>query len=122
MSAKYDVVATVGQYEKDGQVKYLNRKVGVIVSTQKGYRLNSMPALTRQVARSDLTMARYGLRCSSRKRRSNSSRAHLDKLRLTTVSTTISRSKSTSYSKLKALNRAFSFARRKPWKPTFPRF
>ncbi|HHX0886511.1 TPA: hypothetical protein ACU6E5_004296 [Pseudomonas aeruginosa] len=39
MSAKYDVVATVGQYEKDGQVKYLNRKVGVIVSTQKGYRL-----------------------------------------------------------------------------------
>ncbi len=39
MSVKYDVVATVGQYEKDGQVKYLNRKVGVIVSTQKGYRL-----------------------------------------------------------------------------------
>ncbi|MGU1462896.1 hypothetical protein ACSEVU_25990 [Pseudomonas aeruginosa] len=39
MSQKYDVVATVGQYEKDGQVKYLSRKVGVIVSTQKGYRL-----------------------------------------------------------------------------------
>ncbi|MFT0679520.1 hypothetical protein [Pseudomonas aeruginosa] len=39
MSVKYDVVASVGQYEKDGQVKYLNRKVGVIVSTQKGYRL-----------------------------------------------------------------------------------
>ncbi|WP_225610413.1 hypothetical protein [Pseudomonas sp. PDM23] len=39
MSVKYDVVATVGQYEKDGQTKYLNRKVGVIVSTQKGFRL-----------------------------------------------------------------------------------
>ncbi|EPN4461352.1 hypothetical protein ACT1UE_000516 [Pseudomonas aeruginosa] len=39
MSVKYDVVATVGQYEKDGQVKYLNRKVGAIVSAQKGYRL-----------------------------------------------------------------------------------
>lgn len=39
MGVKYDVVATVGQYEKDGQTKYLTRKVGVIVSTQKGFRL-----------------------------------------------------------------------------------
>ncbi|MCM4075454.1 hypothetical protein [Pseudomonas aeruginosa] len=39
MSVKYDVVATVGQYEKDGQVKYLSRKVGVIVNTKNGFRL-----------------------------------------------------------------------------------
>lgn len=39
MSVRYDVVATVGQYEKDGQTKYLTRKVGVVVKTQKGYRL-----------------------------------------------------------------------------------
>ncbi|MCT5734008.1 hypothetical protein ACM7N4_24145 [Pseudomonas aeruginosa] len=39
MSAKYDVVATVGQYEKDGQTKYLSRKVGVIVNTKNGFRL-----------------------------------------------------------------------------------
>lgn len=39
MSVRYDVVATVGQYEKDGQTKYLTRKVGVVVNTQKGFRL-----------------------------------------------------------------------------------
>lgn len=39
MSVRYDVVATVGQYEKDGQIKYLTRKVGVVVNTQKGFRL-----------------------------------------------------------------------------------
>ncbi|HCF7612813.1 hypothetical protein [Pseudomonas aeruginosa] len=39
MSVKYDVVATVGQYEKDGQTKYLSRKVGVIVNTKHGFRL-----------------------------------------------------------------------------------
>ncbi|HBP6823491.1 TPA: hypothetical protein L6B08_26905 [Pseudomonas aeruginosa] len=39
MSVKYDVVATVGQYEKDGQTKYLSRKVGVIVNTKNGFRL-----------------------------------------------------------------------------------
>lgn len=39
MSVKYDVVATVGQYEKDGQTKYLSRKVGVIVNTKNGLRL-----------------------------------------------------------------------------------
>ncbi len=35
MSVKYDVVATVGQYEKDGQVECLSRKVGVIVKHQR---------------------------------------------------------------------------------------
>lgn len=39
MSVRYDVVATVGKYEKDGQTKYLTRKVGVVVNTQKGFRL-----------------------------------------------------------------------------------
>lgn len=36
---KYDVVATVGQYEKDGQTKYISRKVGAVIQTDKGFRL-----------------------------------------------------------------------------------
>ena len=39
MSIKFDVVATVGSYEKDGQKKYLNRKVGAVIETQHGPRL-----------------------------------------------------------------------------------
>lgn len=36
---KYDVVATVGTYEKNGEKKYLTRNVGSIIQTQKGFRL-----------------------------------------------------------------------------------
>lgn len=36
---KYDVVATVGTYEKDGQTKYLTQNVGQIFETAKGPRL-----------------------------------------------------------------------------------
>lgn len=36
---KYDVVATVGQYEKDGQTKYISRKVGAVIQTDKGFRM-----------------------------------------------------------------------------------
>ena len=36
---KYDVVATVGTYQKDGETKYLSRKVGAIIQTQHGPRL-----------------------------------------------------------------------------------
>jgi len=39
MSLKYDVVATTGTYEKDGQTKYISRKVGAVISTQHGFRL-----------------------------------------------------------------------------------
>lgn len=39
MSKKYDVVATVGRYEKDGQTKYITRNVGSVIQTQKGFRL-----------------------------------------------------------------------------------
>lgn len=35
----YDVVATVGTYEKDGQKKYISQNVGRIIQTQKGPRL-----------------------------------------------------------------------------------
>lgn len=36
---KYDVVATVGTYEKDGQKKFISRKVGVVIQTDKGFRM-----------------------------------------------------------------------------------
>lgn len=36
---KYDVVATTGSYEKDGQTKYLSKNVGTVIETQKGLRL-----------------------------------------------------------------------------------
>ena len=36
---KYDVVATIGKYEKDGQTKFVNRNVGAIIQTDKGFRL-----------------------------------------------------------------------------------
>lgn len=39
MSKRYDVVATIGQYEKDGQTKYVTRNVGAVIQTQKGFRL-----------------------------------------------------------------------------------
>lgn len=39
MSLKYDVVATIGSYEKNGEKKYISRRVGAVVSTQHGYRL-----------------------------------------------------------------------------------
>lgn len=39
MAKKYDVVATIGKYEKDGQTKYVNRNVGAVISTDKGFRL-----------------------------------------------------------------------------------
>lgn len=39
MSRKFDVVATVGKYEKEGQTKYISRNVGVIIETKHGLRL-----------------------------------------------------------------------------------
>lgn len=36
---KYDVVATVGSYEKAGEKKYINRKVGAVIQTEKGFRM-----------------------------------------------------------------------------------
>jgi hypothetical protein len=36
---KYDVVATIGTYEKDGQTKYVTRTVGAVIETAKGPRL-----------------------------------------------------------------------------------
>lgn len=39
MAKKYDVVATLGSYERDGQKKYITRNVGSVIQTQKGFRL-----------------------------------------------------------------------------------
>lgn len=39
MSKKYDVVATTGTYEKNGEKKYVTRNVGAVISTQHGFRL-----------------------------------------------------------------------------------
>jgi len=39
MGKKYDVVATTGTYEKDGQKKFINKNVGAIIETQHGPRL-----------------------------------------------------------------------------------
>lgn len=39
MSYRYDVVATIGTYEKDGETKYITRKVGGVISTDKGFRM-----------------------------------------------------------------------------------
>jgi single-strand DNA-binding protein len=36
---KYDVVATTGTYQKDGQTKYVNKNVGAVISTQHGFSL-----------------------------------------------------------------------------------
>ena len=36
---KYDVVATIGTYEKEGQTKYLTRNVGRVIETKNGLRL-----------------------------------------------------------------------------------
>lgn len=38
MSYKY-VVATIGTYQKDGEKKYINRKVGTLLETQYGPKL-----------------------------------------------------------------------------------
>lgn len=37
MAKKYDVVAIIGKYEKDGQTKFVNRNVGAIIKTDKGF-------------------------------------------------------------------------------------
>lgn len=39
MSKKYDVVATTGTYQKDGETKYINRNVGAVIQTKHGFRL-----------------------------------------------------------------------------------
>ncbi len=39
MAKKYDVVATLGTYERDGEKKYISRNVGSVIQTQKGFRL-----------------------------------------------------------------------------------
>lgn len=39
MSKLFDVVATTGKYQKDGQTKYLNKTVGSIIETKHGNRL-----------------------------------------------------------------------------------
>lgn len=36
MAKKYDIVATIGKYEKDGETKYINRNVGAVLETQHG--------------------------------------------------------------------------------------
>ena len=36
MAKKYDVVATVGTYQKDGEKKYLNKNVGSVIETKHG--------------------------------------------------------------------------------------
>ena len=36
---KYDVVATVGTYEKDGKTKYLSQNVGQVFETKNGPKL-----------------------------------------------------------------------------------
>lgn len=35
---KYDVVATIGKYDKDGKTKYITRNVGRILETKDGYK------------------------------------------------------------------------------------
>lgn len=39
MAKRYDVVATTGTYEKEGQKKYINRNVGAVLETQHGLSL-----------------------------------------------------------------------------------
>ncbi len=34
-----DLVATIGKYEKDGQTKYVSRKVGTLIETDKGLKV-----------------------------------------------------------------------------------
>ena len=36
MAVRYDVVATIGTYQKNNQTNYINRKVGNIIDTQNG--------------------------------------------------------------------------------------
>ena len=37
MAKVYDVVATTGKYEKDGQTKYRTQNVGAVIQTKEGY-------------------------------------------------------------------------------------
>jgi single-strand DNA-binding protein len=39
MAKKFDVVATVGTYQKDGETKYISRNVGAIIDTKYGPKL-----------------------------------------------------------------------------------
>lgn len=39
MSKIYDVVATTGTYQKDGEKKYISRNVGAVIETKHGPRL-----------------------------------------------------------------------------------
>ena len=39
MAKVYDVVATVGTYEKDGETKYISRNVGAVIETRNGLSL-----------------------------------------------------------------------------------
>ena len=39
MGKLYDVVATIGSYEKAGEKKYINRNVGSVIETQHGMAL-----------------------------------------------------------------------------------
>ena len=39
MSNYKDLVASIGRYEKDGKVKYVNRKVGTLLETQNGTKI-----------------------------------------------------------------------------------
>lgn len=36
MAKLYDVVATTGTYQKDGQTKYLNKNIGSVLETKNG--------------------------------------------------------------------------------------
>ena len=39
MAKTFDVVATLGTYEKDGEKKYISKNVGSIIETRHGQRL-----------------------------------------------------------------------------------
>jgi len=39
MAKVYDVVATTGTYQKDGETKYRTRNVGAVIDTKHGFRL-----------------------------------------------------------------------------------
>lgn len=39
MAKQFDVVATTGKYQKDGETKYVNKNVGAVIQTQHGLSL-----------------------------------------------------------------------------------
>ncbi len=45
MKKKYDMVATIGKYEDQGQTKYRTMKVGVVFEDDKGYLSAKIDAL-----------------------------------------------------------------------------